>query len=152
MIFTSLADAARNDVTSARMAKALEFLARPDLAELAPGRHEIMGDEVFANVQELTTVRPGEKNYEAHRRYADVHYVISGEELMGVAPVGECEPVGEFSEADDFGLYVPGDREAWATLRPGDLVVTPPCDAHKPGCCPGEPAQLKKVCVKVLVD
>lgn len=152
MIFTSLADAARNDVTSARMAKALEFLARPDLAELAPGRHEIMGDEVFANVQELTTVRPGEKNYEAHRRYADVHYVISGEELMGVAPVGECEPVGEFSEADDFGLYVPGDREAWATLRPGDLVVTPPCDAHKPGCCPSEPAPLKKVCVKVLVD
>ena len=152
MIFTSLADAARNDVTSARMAKALEFLARPDLAELAPGRHEIMGDEVFANVQELTTVRPGEKNYEAHRRYADVHYVISGEELMGVAPVGECEPVGEFSEADDFGLYVPGDREAWATLRPGDLVVTPPCDAHKPGCCPGEPAPLKKVGVKVLVD
>lgn len=152
MIFTSLADAARNDVTSARMAKALEFLARPDLAALAPGRHEIMGDEVFANVQELTTVRPGEKNYEAHRRYADVHYVISGEELMGVAPVGECEPVGEFSEADDFGLYVPGDREAWATLRPGDLVVTPPCDAHKPGCCPGEPAPLKKVCVKVLVD
>ena len=152
MIFTSLADAARNDVTSARMAKALEFLARPDLAELAPGRHEIMGDEVFANVQELTTVRPGEKNYEAHRRYADVHYVISGEELLGVAPVGECEPVGEFSEADDFGLYVPGDREAWATLRPGDLVVTPPCDAHKPGCCPGEPAPLKKICVKVLVD
>lgn len=152
MIFTSLADAARNDVTSARIAKALEFLARPDLAELAPGRHEIMGDEVFANVQELTTVRPGEKNYEAHRRYADVHYVISGEELLGVAPVGECEPVGEFSEADDFGLYVPGDREAWATLRPGDLVVTPPCDAHKPGCCPGEPAPLKKVCVKVLVD
>ena len=130
MIFTSLADAARNDVTSARMAKALEFLARPDLAELAPGCHEIMGDEVFANVQELTTVRPGEKNYEAHRRYADVHYVISGEELLGVAPVGECEPVGEFSEADDFGLYVPGDREAWATLRPGDLVVTPPCDAR----------------------
>lgn len=152
MIFTSLADVARNDVTSARMAKALEFLARPDLAELAPGRHEIMGDEVFANVQELTTVRPGEKNYEAHHRYADVHYVISGEELLGVAPVRECEPVGEFSEADDFGLYVPGDREAWATLRPGDLVVTPPCDAHKPGCCPGEPAPLKKVCVKVLVD
>lgn len=152
MIFTSLADAARNDVTSARMAKALEFLARPDLAELAPGRHEIMGDEVFANVQELTTVRPGEKNYEAHRRYADIHYVISGTELIGVAPVAECAPVGEFSEADDFGLYTPGDREAWATLKPGDLVVTPPCDAHKPGCCPGEPAPLKKICVKVLVD
>ena len=152
MIFTSLANAAANDLSTERYRKALEFLARPDLADLEPGRHDIMGDEVFANVQELTTVPAGEKNYEAHRRYADIHYVISGTELIGVAPVAECAPVGEFSEADDFGLYTPGGREAWATLTPGDLVVTPPCDAHKPGCCPGEPAPLKKICVKVLVD
>ena len=152
MIFTSLANASANDLSDVRFAKALEFLSRDDLADLEPGRHEIDGDEVFANVQELTTVPAGEKNYEAHRRYADIHYVISGTELIGIAPVGECEPVGEFSEADDFGLFTPGGREAWATLRPGELVVTPPCDAHKPGCCPGEPAPLKKICVKVLVD
>ena len=107
MIFTSLADAAANDLSAERFQRALAFLARPDLAELEPGRHEIMGDEVFANVQELTTVPAGEKNYEAHRRYADIHYVISGTELIGVAPVAECAPVGEFSEADDFGLYTP---------------------------------------------
>ena len=139
MIFTSLANAAANDLSTERYQKALAFLARED-------------DEVFANVQEITTVRPDEKNYEAHRRYADIHFVISGTELLGVAPVSECAPVGEFSEADDFGLYTPGDRKGWVTLREGDLVVTPPCDAHKPGCCPGEPAPLKKICVKVLVD
>ena len=152
MIFTSLASAAANDLSQERYQRALEFLARPDLAELEPGRHDVMGDEVFANVQDITTVPAGEKNYEAHRRYADIHYVISGTELLGVAPVAECAPVGEFSEADDFGLYTPGDREGWVTLREGEFVVTPPCDAHKPGCCPGEPAPLKKICVKVLVD
>lgn len=154
MIFASLASAPANQIGSERYQRALEFLARPDLAELAPGRHDVMGDEVFANVQELTTVAPDEKNYEAHRRYADIHYVVSGTELIGVAPVDECAAVGEFSEADDFGLYVAGDREAWVTLRPGELVVTPPCDAHKPGCCPAgtQPAPLKKICVKVLVD
>ena len=154
MIFTSLANASSNDLSAARFAKALAFLAREDLASLEPGRHDIDGDEVFANVQELVTVPAGEKNYEAHRRYADIHYVVSGTELIGVAPVTECESVGEFSEADDFGLYTPGAREARATLLPGELVVTPPCDAHKPGCCPegSEPAPLKKICVKVLVD
>ena len=154
MIFTSLSNAAANDLTTERYQKALSFLAREDLAELEPGRHEIDGDEVFANVQEFTTVPAGEKNYEAHRRYADVHYVISGTELMGVAPVDECAAVGEFSEADDFGLFTPGAREAWVTLAPGELVVTPPCDAHKPGCGPegAEPATLKKICVTVLVD
>ncbi len=151
MIFTSLASAQENDLSTERFQKALAFLSRDDLETLELGRHEIDGDEVFANVQELTTTRPAEKNYEAHRRYADIHYVISGEELMGVAPVSECEPVGEFSEADDFGLYTPGDREGWVTLRAGDIAVTPPSDAHKPGCCPGEPAPLRKICVKVLV-
>ena len=151
MIFSSLANVAANDLPAERFAKALAFLAREDLAELEAGRHEICGDEVFANVQQIVTVPAGEKDYEAHRRYADIHYVISGTELLGVAPVAECAPVGEFSEADDFGLYTPGAREAWATLLPGELVVTPPSDAHKPGCCPGEPAPLKKICVKVLV-
>lgn len=152
MIFTSLANTAMNDLSAARYAKALEFLSRDDLASLEAGRYDIDGDEVFANVQEVTTVPAGEKNYEAHRRYADIHYVISGTELMGIAPIEECSAVGEFSEADDFGLFTPGEREAYVTLHPGELVVTPPCDAHKPGCCPGEPAQLKKICVKVLVD
>ena len=154
MIFTSLENVAANNLPAERLAAALEFLSQDGLEGLAPGRHEVMGDEVFANVQELTTVPTGEKNYEAHRRYADIHYVISGTELIGVAPVTECAGVAEFSEADDFGLYTPGDREAWVVLRPGELLVTPPCDAHKPGCCPkGEgPAPLKKICVKVLVD
>ena len=154
MIFTSLSDVAANQLPQGRLAKALAFLSRTDLADLESGRHEIDGDEVFANVQELVTVPAGEKSYEAHRRYADIHYVVSGTELICVAPVGECEPVGEFSEADDFGLFTPGDREASAVLRAGDLVVTPPCDAHKPGCCPAgaEPAPLRKICVKVLVD
>ena len=151
MIFTSLANAGQNDLSAERFQKALEFLARPDLAELAPGRHDVMGDEVFANVQELTTTPAAEKNYEAHRRYADIHYVVKGSELMGIADVNECEAIGGFNDADDFGLYAAPARESWVTLREGDLVVTPPADAHKPGCCPGEPAPLKKICVKVLV-
>lgn len=151
MIFTSIADLAANDATGGRYRKAFEFLARADLADLPCGRHEIDGDEVFANVMEFVTVPAADKDYEAHRRYADVHFVISGTEALAVAPVAECEPVGDFNEEDDFGMYRTSGREAWVELHEGDLVVTPPCDAHKPGCCAGAPAPLKKVCVKVLV-
>lgn len=151
MIFTSLSHVGQNDLSAPRLQKALAFLARTDLAELAPGRYDIDGDEVFANVQELTTAPASEKSYEAHRRYADIHFVVTGTELMGIAALDECEPVGEFDEAGDFGLYAAPARESWVTLKEGDLVVTPPSDAHKPGCCPGSPAPLKKICVKVLV-
>lgn len=152
MLFASLANLSQNNVASDRFAKALAWLESTDLASLEPGRHDICGDEVFANVQELTTVNPGDKNYEAHRKYADIHYVISGVEKIGVAPVDECEAVCDFNEADDFGLFANPAREAWVTLHEGELCVTPPADAHKPGCCTDEPAALKKICVKVLVD
>ena len=119
MILDSLQNKERYVSLHPRFKAVFDFIDTHDVAALPCGRHEIDGDEVFANVQELVTVPAGEKNYEAHRRYADIHYVISGTELIGIAPVGECEPVGEFSEADDFGLFTPGGREAWATLRPG---------------------------------
>lgn len=153
MLFSSIQNVSHNGIDSARMQAALEFLRRDDLAGIACGRHDIMGDEVFANVMEFTTAPAESKSFEAHRRYADVHFVICGEERLAVAPIAEVEPEGEFNEADDFGLYGNPARETWMTLREGDLVVTPPEDAHKPGCC-GEagPAPLKKVCVKVLVD
>lgn len=153
MLFSSLSDYAQSVVPADRMAKVLEFLSRDDLADIECGRHDIDGDNVFANVMEFETVPASEKPFEAHRRYADVHFVISGVERLACAPVDELEALGEYNDGDDYGLYVNPKREAWVEMHEGDLVVTPPCDAHKPGCCTeAGPAKLKKVCVKVLVD
>lgn len=155
MIFSTIEGAAENDVRAERMHRALEYLRTTDLAALPCGRSEIMGDEVFANVMEFDTVAPSEKDFEAHRRYADIHVCIEGTERICVASMDEVEPVGAFSEKDDFGLFrtLPAGREQWITLVPGDILVTYPADAHKPGChAEGEsPSHLKKACVKVLV-
>lgn len=154
MIVSALANASFDDVTAARLAHALEWIAQTDMASLEVGRQDIAGDEIYANVMEVTPMLPVEKQFEAHRRYIDVHYVIAGEELIGVAPVGECPVVQEYAEADDFSLHGdPADaaRVTWTLLREGELCVTPPADAHKPACTTGEPARLKKVCIKVLV-
>ena len=67
------------------MAKVLEFLSRDDLADIECGRHDIDGDNVFANVMEFETVPASEKPFEAHRRYADIHFVISGVERLACA-------------------------------------------------------------------
>ncbi|MBR1828317.1 MAG: YhcH/YjgK/YiaL family protein [Atopobiaceae bacterium] len=155
MIAAKLEDAQLNAAGAERLARALEWISQTDMAALEPGRHDIEGDEIFANVMEVTTALPAEKSFEAHCSYLDVHYVISGEELIGVAPVGECPELQAYASADDFGLY--GDPEdpsriTWVLLREGELCVTPPADAHKPACTTDEPKKLKKACVKVLVD
>ena len=154
MIVSAL-DAAQFDTTTAkRLSRAMEWLGQTDMAALTPGRHDIAGDEIYANVMEVTTMLPAEKQFEAHHRYIDIHYVIEGTELIGVAPVGECPVVQEYAEADDYSLHTdPADpaRVSWALLKAGELCVTPPADAHKPACAADGPTHLKKACVKVLV-
>ena len=56
MLFSSLSDYAQSVIPADRMAKVLEFLSRDDLADIECGRHDIDGDNVFANVMEFETV------------------------------------------------------------------------------------------------
>lgn len=151
MIVATLGHLDTNDLTGKRFRKAFDWIASQDLEALAPGRHDIDGDTVFANVFEFDTVPADQKHYEAHRRYYDIHFLISGEEKIGVAPVAELEPLQEFDDENDFCLYGESDHASWVVLHPGEFCVTPPEDAHKPGCATGEPAPLKKICLKVAV-
>jgi len=154
MIAAALIKRSQNDIAGTRFAAAFAWLASTDLAALEPGRYDIAGDDVFANVMATTTVAASEKSYEAHRAYADIHCVIEGEERIGIAPIGACAALQEFDEDADFCLYSYPDADAsWVVLRAGEFCMTPPADAHKPACCgTAGPAPLRKVCVKVRVQ
>ena len=150
MLVTTLDHAAGNDYLAARFQKAYAFLNRDDLGSLPLGRVDIDGDAVFANVQEYDTVPAEEKQLEAHRRYYDVQFVVSGKELLQYAQLDglpECQP---FDEENDFGLYETPEQCTNVVLRAGDLAVLAPEDAHKPGCTLGsEPCHVRKIVVKV---
>ena len=88
MIAAKLEDAQFGEACAARIAKALAWVAATDMHALEPGRHDIDGDALFVNCMSVTTSLPASKSFEAHHRYLDIHYVIEGEELIGVAPVG----------------------------------------------------------------
>ena len=96
MITAALSDRFQNDISGERFAKAFAWLASTDLAALEPGRNEIDGDDIFANVMTITSSAASEKNYEAHRAYADIHCVIAGEERIGIAPVAACDALQDF--------------------------------------------------------
>lgn len=149
MLVSSLEHVGQNDYLSERMGKAFAFLEENDLAALPLGRNEIDGDDVFANVQEYETVPAADKDMEAHRRYYDVQFVVSGKELLQYAPLATSDPIGAFDEASDFGLYATPDGSSDVRLRAGDVAILAPEDAHKPGCAWGEPCAVRKIVVKV---
>ena len=131
------------------LAQAFAFLDGAPLATLAPGRHAITGDRVFALVQDYLTKPPDTGVWEAHRRYIDVQYVVSGAERLGYAPLDRLMVTQPYDEAKDVLLLAgEGDR---VTAAAGTFVVFFPHDAHMPGLALGEPAPVRKVVVKVAV-
>ena len=131
------------------LAQALAFLASAPLATLAPGRHAIAGDRVFALVQDYLTKLPDAGVWEAHHRYIDVQYVVSGAERLGYAPLDRLMVTQPYDEAKDVELLAgEGDH---VTAAAGTFVVFFPHDAHMPGLALGEPSPVRKVVVKVAV-
>jgi biofilm protein TabA len=129
--------------------KAIEFLARQDLDQLAAGRHEIDGEQVYAMVyKNVGRSREGAR-LEAHRRYIDIQAVLAGLDNMGWKSVDQCsEPVGDYIEQRDVRFYL-DEPEAWLSVKPGSFAIFFPRDAHLPSIS-SEP--INKIVVKVAVD
>lgn len=71
-----------------------------------------------------------EKVLEAHRKYIDIHYCISGSEGIGYAETSTLEPINEYNEKDDYILLRGEYRKI--ILREGDFCIVFPEDAHIP--------------------
>lgn len=129
--------------------RALRFLAAADLTALPEGRHPVEGDRIYALVQEYEPRPPEAAAWEAHRRYADVQYVVSGEERLGRAEV-ERLAAGDYDEAKDL-LLLTGQGDFF-TLRAGCFAIFLPHDAHAPGLATDRLSRVRKVVVKVAMD
>ena len=108
MIIDQLNNAVFYRGLSRRIAAGLKFLAQTDCRSLAPGRHAIDGDNVFALAQEYQTKPRSQGVWEAHRRYIDIQYVVSGIEIMGYAPISALAVTQPYSAEKDCALFAGG--------------------------------------------
>jgi len=149
MIIDHIKNASQYYGVQERVAAGLRWLQSQDLAKLAPGRYELDGSNLFVAVSEYETKTKDKTKWEAHKKYYDIQYIISGRELIGYAYIGDCK-LGAYDEAKDFQeiLAVAG---AFPELGPGMFMILAPQDVHAPGIAPGAPQPAKKAIVKVHV-
>ncbi|MES2762460.1 MAG: YhcH/YjgK/YiaL family protein [Bacteroidota bacterium] len=111
-----------------------------------PGKIDIDGDTVFAIYSEPENANSNLSKLESHRKYIDIHFIISGSELFGWMPLLSCKsPIGDFNVEDDYILY--DDKEfKKIQLTQSDFVIVYPEDTHAPGL---ETSDLKKLVIKI---
>lgn len=138
MIVDSIDQLERYTVLNPRFAAVVEFLRHNDLSTLAPGRHEIQGDEVFVNVQDAPVKTREEARFETHREMIDIQVPVSGKEEHGWCPLAELPPA-PYNAATDMTLHDPITPEpisalasTYFVLRPGQFAIYFPTDGHAP--------------------
>ena len=149
MVLDQLENSGEYESLHPRLAAAFAYLRATDLANLAIGRHDIAGDEIFALVQEYRTKSDAEGFWESHRRYIDIQHVISGAEKMGYANLARLQARQPYDVEKDLLIH---DGEGDFFVVPaGMFTIFRPQDAHMPCLSPGAPTQVRKVVVKVAV-
>jgi len=132
MILDTLAQADRYLGLHPLFASAFAFLRSADLKALAPGRHAIQGEQLFAIVEACTGRTRAEAKLECHRRYLDIQLVLEGLDEMGWKPLAECvDPATDYDAARDIRFF--NDAPAsWIATPPGSFCMFFPDDAHAP--------------------
>ena len=130
--------------------RAFAYLESASVESKAPGRHEIDGERMYSIILEDKTLAPETAEFEAHRKYIDVHYLIRGQEMIGSATIASLRQIKPYTPEDDAEIYERPGKYRRLILKPGEFAVFFPGQAHMPGCYTKRSEEIKKVVVKVL--
>lgn len=133
--------------------RALGFLAGKLPAGLAPGKHPIDGERIFASALGTVTEPMNSRRFELHREYIDIQVLLEGSELHGYSSLQAASPALEDRlNAEDVAFYpAPGPEAGLQTLRlqPGQYAVYLPGELHCPCCALEGPERIYKVVLKI---
>ncbi len=150
MISSTLSQLHWYRIISPNFAKAIDFALNSDLAELETGLHGIDGEKAFAMVNEYSTKKAADCEWESHHAHADIQIMIEGSEKFGYAPLVDQQPTGAFHSGNDVVFYsIPTEESGYIPLYPGQFIIFFPSDIHRPEVANNEPAPVKKMVIKV---
>jgi YhcH/YjgK/YiaL family protein len=127
----------------------LEWL-RDVKADTAVGVYQI-NHRVKVIVSEYETKIENEHGFEAHRKFIDIQYLLSGKERIACLPIEELIEAKPYSEEKDAAFY--SEKTSPINLTIGDdyFAIFFPQDGHKPQLCIDKPMVVKKVVIKVEI-
>ena len=129
---------------------AFQFLKEEEKTPHEFGRYQLT-DRTYANVETYTT--KDVNRYEAHRKYIDVQYVLSGEEDIEVCELEDLRDViFEYDETKDIGLSKTATKFERYAADSTQYLILFPSDGHNPCLTRTKTNVIRKICVKVPFD
>ncbi|MBR4996186.1 MAG: YhcH/YjgK/YiaL family protein [Alistipes sp.] len=149
MILDSLKNKARYEALHPRFKQVFDFIDSHDVAAMECGRHDIDGDNIFVNVQELDLKERSEARLELHRKYIDIQLLLKGPaEEFGWSEIKDCQqPEADFDEQKDVQFFT-DTPQCFYSVAEGQFSILYPEDGHAPMLGSG---RVKKCIFKILL-
>lgn len=131
-----------------RLYRALQRLQKIS-AENLPEKGEILEEgKLFFTPVTLRSKPESDCTFEAHRRYIDLHYIISGRERIALSDKSALTVKETYSEEKDIE-FLQGDSYTHCVLSAGQFLLCYPHDAHKVAIMVDEPEDIQKIVFKI---
>lgn len=149
MVYDKLESAENYFAINSGLEAAFNFIKQEGIEKLESAQYEIKGDKVFAIITDNAGKTKNEAKLEAHRKYIDIQFLISGDENIGWRSYKDCRVVQSvFDEAKDAELFF-DEPQMYFKLLPGAFVIFFPEDAHAPMISDNK---VHKIVVKVAIE
>lgn len=134
-----------------RLDFAFDYITNADFSNLKAGKYQIDGNDVFILVNEYETKLVKAEVLESHRKYIDVQYILSGEEVIEYSPFDKQVINRNYDSENDYSFYHT-ENSIKLTFKAGMFSIFLPEDLHMPGVISKSPSKIRKIVVKVLID
>ena len=149
MICDSIIHSHQYDVLSDRIADAFRWLRLTDFSNLADGRYELRGADLYIMLSTKQTKPVSEEKPEAHKKYLDIQYIVDGTECIGYCPIEQIEEITEERPDKDIAFFK-GPMN-YVNLSSGEFMLAFPQDVHAPGLTLGAVKTVRKAVVKIKI-
>jgi biofilm protein TabA len=151
MIIDSIENANKYTSVHPLFAKAFEYIASVDLANIVIGKYEIADGllAIFSDKIGITAAESTAK-FECHDKNIDIQLCINGHETFGWKSRNHCTILkAEYNPDKDVSFY--GDEpDMFFQLKNGQFVILFPEDVHAPMIAANDQS-IKKLIIKVRI-
>lgn len=152
MIIDILENLGMYGVTEEKYVQAVTaFIRQASKEKKEQGKYEVL-DEIFALVQDYRTKETSKFVMEAHRKYIDLQYLISGEEYFYIHNTGECTLVKDETPEQDFLFLNCNEPDVKVKVKAGMFVMLFPQDAHLPCVSTAGSTPVEKLVFKIPME
>jgi YhcH/YjgK/YiaL family protein len=149
MILDKIENAGLYKTINPLLAEGLKFIVENDFSQIEPGKFFLKDQLLYAMINDYETKPKEQCKLEAHRKYIDIQFIVSGEEQIGYTSLRNQKPIEEYNPEKDVVFFE--DEISLFKLTKGNFAIFFPDDLHQPGIISRNVANVRKVVVKVAV-